>query len=368
MNILVFSWRDPKHPLAGGAEQVMHEHMKGWVEKGHRVSLFTSYFKGAARVESLDEIDIKRQGIQLLGVHLLGFLWYLFSPHPKFDLVVDQFHGIPFFTPLYVRVKKLAVIQEVAKEVWLRNGLPKPLNLIIGGIGYILEPFIFLFYQNVPFMTGSDSAKKDLMEFGIPEKNINVIPHGVLLSLPKILPVKEEVTTIIYLGALTKDKGIEDAMYTLSLIKKGVLWAVGVGSKENMIKLNLLVRKLKLEKRVKFFGFVDQSKKFELLAKAHLLINPSIREGWGLVNIEANSVGTPVVAYRSAGLVDSVKDGYSGILCQENTPKGMAKQVDDLLNDIPRYNKLRKTSIQWSKNFSWDKSKKKSLDLLKSLK
>jgi len=34
MNILVFSWRDPKHPTAGGAEQVMHEHMKGWIAAG----------------------------------------------------------------------------------------------------------------------------------------------------------------------------------------------------------------------------------------------------------------------------------------------------------------------------------------------
>lgn len=368
MNILVFSWRDPKHPLAGGAEQVMHEHMKGWVEADNSVTLFTSYFQGAPREEVLDGVYIKRRGIQLLGVHLLGFLWYLFSPHPKFDLIVDQFHGIPFFTPLFVRTRKLAVIQEVAKEVWLRNGLPKPLNLIIGGIGYILEPFIFLFYRNIPFMTGSDSAKKDLMQFGIPEKNINIIPHGVILSLPKILPVKEKITTIIYLGALTKDKGIEDALYALSLVKTGVLWVVGIGSKEYNLRLNALVRKFKLEKKVKFFGFVDQIEKFELLAKAHLLINPSIREGWGLVNIEANSVGTPVVAYRSAGLVDSVKDGYSGVLCEENTPKGMAKEVDNLLNDSPRYDKLTKTCMQWSKNFTWEKSKKKSLELLESLK
>ena len=42
MRILVFSWRDPKHPLAGGAEQVMHEHMKGWIEAGHKVTLFSS--------------------------------------------------------------------------------------------------------------------------------------------------------------------------------------------------------------------------------------------------------------------------------------------------------------------------------------
>lgn len=367
MNILVFSWRDPKHPLAGGAEQVMHEHMRGWVKAGHSVILFASHFRGGLREENIDGVSVIRRGIQLLGVQILGFFYYLFGKHPKFEIVVDQFHGIPFFAPLYIRAKKLAVIQEVAKEVWLRNGLPKPFNLIIGGVGYLMEPFIFLFYQHTPFMTGSDSAKKDLITFGIPEKNISVIPHGVLLFLPKTLPTKEKISTIIYLGALTKDKGIEDAIRTVSLLPNTVLWAVGIGSKENMIKWNSLVKKLNLSSRVRFFGFVDQAKKFELLSRAHLLINPSIREGWGLVNIEANSVGTPVVAYKSAGLVDSVKDGVSGVLCGENSPKGMAREVNGILADQERFKLLVKSSIEWSKNFSWEKSRKKSLELLEKL-
>jgi len=47
MNILVFSWRGPKHPLAGGAEQVDHEHQKGWIKGGNAVTLFTSSFPEA---------------------------------------------------------------------------------------------------------------------------------------------------------------------------------------------------------------------------------------------------------------------------------------------------------------------------------
>src|SRR3989344_4669413 len=143
MNILVFSWRDPKHPMAGGAEQVMHEHMKGWVNAGHTVTLFSSAFNGAPPEEKVDGVKVIRKGYQLLGVQIYAFFWYLFSDHPKFDLVVDQFHGLPFFTPLYVRSPKLAVLQEVAKEVWLLNHLQKPLNLIIGWAGYLTEPFFF---------------------------------------------------------------------------------------------------------------------------------------------------------------------------------------------------------------------------------
>src|SRR5258708_30926270 len=69
--------------------------------------------------------------------------------------------------------------------------------------------------------------------------------------------------------------------------------------------------KFGFSKDLTYFGFVTQQKKFELLARAHILINPSLLEGWGLVNIEANAIETPVVAYNSPWLLDSVNDGVS---------------------------------------------------------
>src|SRR3989339_1635231 len=102
MNILVFSWRDPKHPNRGGAEQVMHEHMKGWLEADHKVTLFSSEYPGSVSKEVLDGVRIVRGGSQYLGVQFEGFKYYLANKE-QFDLVVDQFHGIPFFTPLYVK-------------------------------------------------------------------------------------------------------------------------------------------------------------------------------------------------------------------------------------------------------------------------
>ncbi len=368
MNILVFSWRDPKHPFAGGAEQVMHEHMKGWIEKGNKVTLFSSYFKNAKKEEILDRVEIIRRGGQFLGVQLSAFMWYLFN-RPKFDLVVDQFHGLPFFTPLYVRTSKLAVIQEVAKEVWFLNSLPRPFNWIVGIIGYLGEPFIFLFYRGTHFMTGSLSAKEDVIKLGIPKGNITVVPHGVILDIPKNMPRKEKRKTIVFLGALARDKGVEDALYAFSFLNKQSVfnfWVIGKGESSYQVHLKNLSKKLQINPV--FFGFVSQKKKFELLSKSHVLINPSVREGWGLVNIEANSVRTPVVAYNSPGLIDSVKDGVSGIICKENSPECLSKTIFDLLKDKSRYEKYQKGALLWSKNFSWKKSKQLSLSLITAFK
>ena len=374
MNILIFSWRDSKHPLAGGAEQVMHEHAKGWIANGHRVTLFASKIDSLPFREELDGVEIVRGGYHYLGVQVAAFFHYI-KNRKSYDFIVDQFHGIPFFTPIYTKKPKVAVIQETARKVWFLNPLPKPLNWIVGLIGFLGEPFVFLFYKNTHFITGSDSAKKAISKFGIPLKNITVVPHGVVISgkwgVESRSWKKEKVKTIVYLGVLAKDKGIEDAIKCFEILnKKGKFqfWVIGKAeTKEYGEKIQRLVSKINLKERIKFYGFVSQDKKFELLSKAHILANPSAHEGWGLVNIEANSVGVPVVAYNSAGLVDSVKNGISGIICNENTPENLAKNILSLFNDEKLYEKLKQGSKKWSKNFSWNKSKNKSYLLIKKI-
>lgn len=369
MRILVFSWRDPKHLLAGGAEQVMHEHMKGWVKAGHSVSLFSSKVGKAKKEETIDGVKIVRKGYQYLGVQIEGLFYYL-KERKNFDFVVDQFHGVPFFTPLYVKKPKVAVIQETARAVWFLNPLPWPLSHVVGALGFMVEPFIFLLYKRTAFITGSQSAKKSVAAFGVPKKNITVVPHGVLVKKLVPIPAKEKIPTIVYLGVLSKDKGIEDAIKTFHLLKKRKFqyWVIGKAETRGYEKkVKDLVKKLGMDKKVKFWGYVDGAKKFELLAKSQVLLNPSAHEGWGLVNIEANSMGIPVVAYKNPGLVDSVKDGYSGVLTKKNTPESLAREIFGLLQDKKRYASLCARARIWSKNFSWEKSRKLGLEIIEGI-
>lgn len=369
MNILVFSWRDPKHPLAGGAEQSMHEHMKGWVEAGHKVTLFSSKVSSLSKRENIEGIEIVRSGCRYLGVQIAGFFFYLRNKN-KFDFLVDQFHGVPFFTPLYSDKPILAVIQEPAREVWFKNPLKFPINYIVGVLGYIFEPVFFLFYKNTPFMTGSESAKNDVSKLGISPNKITVVPHGVIGPKDKF-NINQKRKAITFLGTLSKDKGIEDALKCFSIFSKEKNYEYWIiGKAETEYYYNFLIKRIKqfgLKDIVKLWGRVDEKKKFELLTNSYVLINPSIHEGWGLVNIEANLVGTPVISYKSAGLVDSVRDEYSGILVRKNNPKNLASEVLKLILNEKRYRKMQITSVLWSKRFNWQKSRKLSLKLINSL-
>lgn len=363
MNILILSWRGPKHPMAGGAELSTYKHAVAWVKAGHNVMLFTSHYKGAKRSEVLDGIKIKRYGFQYLGVHVAAFVWYVFGIHEKFDLIVDQFHGIPFFTPLYTRVPKLAFIHEVAKEVWYLYPWPHPFNLIFGWVGKELEPFVFKLYKRIQFMTVSESTKTDLIDFGIPRKNVAVIYNGI--DAPKIKIIKNKVKTIVYLGALTMDKGAFDAVHIFKLMantnSKWNFWVIGEGPSEFIKKLKSVYVK------AKFWGRVPNYKKFELLSKSHVLINPSIREGWGLVNIEAAAMGCPVVGYRVPGVKDSVLDGETGALCKFGDLQCMADEAIALLKDNKKYKLMSIAARKRANKFSWESSTKESLKLISIL-
>jgi glycosyltransferase involved in cell wall biosynthesis len=366
MNILHLSWRGPNHPRAGGAEIVVHEHSKAWIKDGHKVTLFTSNFEGGKPEEVIDGILIKRGGKDLsFTVIAYALWWYIFKRREEYDLVIDHFHGLPFFTPLYIKSKKIAFIHEVAREVWKYNPYKFPLNKIIEFTGYVFEPLvIFIIYFFTPFITVSDSTKRALVNWGVASKNITVVNNGFnAIKFQKQIQ-KNTKKTVVYLGAVTPDKGIEDALAAFDLLSKKdkdyLFWIIGKGEKNYVEDLK---KRTEDRSNLKFWGFVTQSKKFELLSKSHILINPSRLEGWGLVVIEAASMGVPTVGYKIPGLVDSVKHNVTGILVEKDVER-LAEAIDRLINDQVRYKHMVDNCVKWSKRFSWDKSAKKSLEIL----
>ena len=208
-------------------------------------------------------------------------------------------------------------------------------------------------------MVGSNSAKEDLIKFGIPSINITIVPHGVML--PKLIP-KHQITNpkmITYFGPLTPDKGIMNAISVFNILNKKEIISFAIGRPETdeyYKKVMDSIERFGLLDKIEFWKYSDEEK-FEILSKSYVLINPSIREGW-VVNIEANLVGTPVIAYPSQGLVDSVKHGVSGILTKSSTPENLASEIERLTSNRDEYAKLVEGSKKWASNFNWENQEK----------
>ncbi len=364
MHILILNWRDPKNPKSGGAEIVTMEHAKAWVKKGHKVVWFTSEFKNSKKKEKIQGVNIVRRG-NFLTVYFYAPFFYL-SAKGGFDVVIDEIHGLPFFTPLFVRKPKIAFIHEVAREIW-DYMYPFPINKI----GRFIEPLYFKLYNNTKFWTDADSTIDDLVKYGIKRKNCVAINCPINNKTLSKLPVKEIVPTFIFVSRVVKMKGVGEVIraffYILREIKDARLWIVGDGEKKYVEELKETMRSYSIEIKVKFFGRVEDNKKLELMKKANLLLHASIKEGWGLVVIEAASQATPSIVYDVAGLRDSVKNGKTGIVLKENNAKEMAKQAIGLTKNKKKYAYFQKSGLSWAKNLTWEKATKESLELIKNV-
>ncbi|HEX8965575.1 MAG TPA: glycosyltransferase family 4 protein [Patescibacteria group bacterium] len=354
MHILILNWRDPHHPLAGGAEAMLLEHVHYWQKKGADVTWIGTSFKGAKKHETFEGIKIIRFGSEYT-VHLFVFLSFLIGEFKDIDIVIDCFHFIPFFTPLYMKKRKIfALIHEVAGEVWYKN-----MPFLFAFIGEKLEPLFFKLYKSIRFITVSDSTKMELEGLGVEASQITIIPNGV--RIPKrILGKKEKTPTLLFLGRISHDKGIIDVLDAFKQLKKRFpkikLWIAGKQENKNLLK--------NLPKDAIYLGFVSEDKKYQLLKKSWILVHPSLKEGWGLTVIEANSVGTPVVGYNVMGLRDSIQNEKTGLLV-DSTVNSLIEGVSLLLENKKMYNKLSQNAQNWASRFEWEKSVKKSWQLLK---
>ncbi|MEM4655280.1 MAG: glycosyltransferase family 4 protein [Thermosphaera sp.] len=371
MRILILNWRSLRDPLAGGAEVATFEHAKRWV-KNHNaeVTWLSPVYDKTIKSESIEGVNFKYIGLPLtrklstliftypLFFFLVIYNYFRFYRN-RIDVVIDQVHGLPYLTPLYVKEKIVVYIHEIAGDIWNQMYV-FPINII----GRTLEKLVFIPYRNTKFIAVSESTKSDLVKIGIPKENIEIVYNGVNVPIIDSPVKKEDIFTIIYLNRLVKMKGIERAIDIVSEVKKELpnmhFWIVGKGEDDYVDYLNQKVKSLDLESNTKFFGYVDEETKIDLLTRAHVLINTSYKEGWGLVNLEANARGTPVVGFDVNGNSESISDGISGYICKSSSNKDFAELVLKIYNS----NTLQVSSIEFAKKFDWNKQSKIYYDKL----
>jgi glycosyltransferase involved in cell wall biosynthesis len=361
LRIAWFNWKCIRHPEAGGAERFTHEIASRLVDKGHEVTLVTSRPEGLPAKEEVGGYRILRAGGRYT-VYLKARKMYMEALKGRVDLVVDEINALPFFTVKYAKEPIVALIHHLARECWLLEVKPP-----ISWIGYILEPKYLSLYKRIPTITVSESTKRDLEKLAF--ERIYVVPNGLDMKPLEKPPEKNGDPTIIFLGRLKKTKQPDHAIKAFKLVAEKVpdakLLIVGDGPLKS--KLHKLVKKLKLEEKVTIYGRVDEEKKIELLREAQALIFPAVREGWGLVVLEANACGTPAVGYDVPGLRDSIRHMETGILVPYGDIKEMAKAMITLIENQELWTKMAENALQWAKQHSWDISIEKFNEIIKNI-
>lgn len=344
MRILIFNWKDLSHPDAGGAEVFTHEVARRLVRQGHDVTQFCSRFSGSPGTDERDGVRILRSGGRVGVYHAAKRYWRGQGCREGFDVVVDEVNTRPFLAGRFVRGPRVVLlIHQLAREVWMEE-TPFPLNLLGR---YALEPLWLRRCRELRAITVSNSTAQDLKRLRFRE--ITIVPEGLPPAPDRDPPPKEPSPTLIFVGRLVRTKRPGHALQAFARVRAQIpdarLWIVGSGYLEPELRRAA-------GEGVTFFGRVDESTKHDLMARAHGLLMPAVREGWGLVVIEANQAGTPAVGYDVPGVRDAIRQGESGLLVAPS-PQALAEGAIALLQSD---GSLTQGARAWSRSFTWDRT------------
>lgn len=348
MRFLMLNWRDPKNPLAGGAERVSLAYLSALVLRGHEADWFTYDYPGGSREELIDGVRIVRGGG--MGTSILAARsWY--RRQPRYDLVIDQHHGIPWYAPNWCGTRCLAYIHEVLGPIW-GAFYPWP----VSSIGRMQERWTHWLYRKTPFFTGSAETRRLLQRHGV--RDVSIVNYGTDVAALPGLSAKplEPPYRLIVVSRLAPNKRIDHALETVAeLLERKVpaeLTVVGGGEEERRLKR--LAPDLNITDKVRFTGPLSEERKNEELRAAHFILHTSQREGWGLNVTEANAMGTPGAVYPVGGLTESTLDERTGVISKRETPASLAERIAGAIQRPDDYQRWREAAWQRARELHWD--------------
>lgn len=344
--VLHLGFEDPAMPGSGGGSLRTHEINKRLAALGHRVTVLVTRFPGC--------VDEVRDGVRYVHVGLgkgrtligrvAGYVLVLpfVARRHTADLVVEDFFApiSSMGAPLWTGRPTVGVVQWLnARDKARQYHLPFQ----------VVERFGVRRHRNLVAVSEGVSRQLRSMSSRV---NVEVISNGVDPLAFAAAPGQSD--DIVYIGRLEiAQKGLDlllRAWSDASLRTTGTLVLAGSGPDE--AALRAMAEGLGVSGRVQFAGWVAGKAKYDLLAKASLVVVPSRFETFGIVAIEALAAGTPVLAFDIPCLREVVPS-HSGQLVEAFD---VAAYADALvrLHGEPKSDLGVLAAREFSARYDWD--------------
>ena len=176
--------------------------------------------------------------------------------------------------------------------------------------------------------------------------DLNLPRENIFLSIGRIQEQKRQLETIKFLNNFRKI----DSNFLCYFIGG----PSGKSGDDYLAELEESVKEFNLESHVEFLGNLSQTKIKDIMNKSKLLIHTSQYETFGLVAIEANSMGVPILSINTGSLIEIIENNKNGYFAEDFMDNHANNFVRDLLNDDDYFNNVMSQCIQKSEKYNWE--------------
>jgi len=215
-----------------------------------------------------------------------------------------------------------------------------------------------------------------LLERGIPEEKLEVIPNGVNaeefnVSEKEIESVRKkyglEEIVVMFAGTVTPRKGVLQLIRAAEILKYGkdaLFLIVGNLNLDREYVQKVMEYAKSRGVNVKFTGFVPYDDLKALYSACDIFVLPSFEEGQGVVLLEAMASGKPLIGSKVGGIPMQIRDGWNGFLCEPGNEKQLAEKIRYLIEHQEERERMGKNSRKLAEEeFDWRKIAEKYLEV-----
>ncbi len=343
-----------EYPPLGGGGGVVNALLAEELAKRHEVTVLTSQGLGLPRESLENGVRIIRTPVffrrKEAVANLLSMLAFIpmgirvgekLLQSARFDII--NTHFVLPTGPVGDALSRFSVIPNVLS---LHGGdLYDPSNLISPYRNPILRLWIKRLLRRADVVVGqSNNTLDNMRRFYTPEIEGLRIPLGIrkpviISAFRKDYGLDDDDILLVTVGRLVARKAITQLIQMVHDLKdkRLRLLILGTGPQEDLLKKE--TKRMRLDKRVLFFGHVEETQKFSILQICDIYVSTSQHEGFGLVFLEAMACGLPIVCYDNGGQTDFLVNQETGYVVPLNNLDLFKKQCKLLVEN----HLLRKT-------------------------
>jgi len=352
MKVLMLSTSYPRRK-GDYAGNFIHELASALAADGVGVSVAAPADKGGGSFQVMDGVSVERFRYfwpsHLQGICYGGSIISNMRANPLLWLELPFFVLSYFYTAL-----RLSAESDIIHAHWVLSGAlavavkkvtGKPVVLTVHGSDLNARPgnrlasmaYSWIFNSSDLVIAVSNKLRDGILPLVKDRSKVLVVRNCVDLSKfkPEEKGRKDEGKTILFVGRLTRDKGVGYLVEAFGAVVGAHPDAKLVLAGDGPMKAELvkMAEEAGLESKVEFLGFVSHDMLPDLYRNAAVLVLPSLSEGFPLSLVEAMSCGLPAVATRVGGVPEAIVEGETGLLVEPGDVRGLSEALRRVLAD-----------------------------------